>query len=84
MGYVIDIFRLKKIPEALPNAGAYTTFVNDSYSQIYLPKNANIPLITHEVTHVIWHICEVRHMDFQLEHEHIPYLMQFIMQMILR
>ena len=64
-------------------AGAWIHEVDRCHCVIYFKKNPNPCTVAHELTHALQHICEVRHMDFLEEREHMAYIMQYAMGRIL-
>lgn len=51
-------------------------------STIYLRPDAKAPVVAHEISHVLRHICQTFHMASENEDEHMAYLTQYLMATI--
>lgn len=83
INYTVKVRPLKPDPGGKPNTRAWCEHVDDWHSAVYLPKRVVPGLIAHELVHVLRHLCESRNMSFDLEREHMAYIMQYLMDKIL-
>lgn len=82
LNYTVRVRPMKPMPDGAIPRGAWVHHVNDWNSIIYVNK-LTPGVVAHEVTHVLQHICSVRHIDFIHETEHMGYLSQYLVQRIL-
>lgn len=83
LGYRINVKKFKPSP-TLENAIAWVHSINSNECDIYLQGTSKqyYATIAHEVVHILQFICLNRNIDFTLEHEHMGYLMQYILNEI--
>lgn len=74
---------MKPYPDGGVPACAWARHVDRHNSILYLPKRPSPGVVSHEVTHVLQHICDVRSIDFVRETEHMGYLSQYLVGRIL-
>lgn len=70
------------MPSGAQPAGAWVHHVDDWNSVIYVDR-LTPGVVAHEVTHILQHICAVRHIEFKDETEHMGYLAQYLVGQIL-
>lgn len=64
----------------VPNALAYTEHNKNGVCTLYLPKGKQMPGdIAHELVHVLQFICLDRDIRFEVEQEHMGYIMHYLM-----
>ena len=86
INYTVRVRDMKSLPK--PHGSQTTVHACIIYegkhgSTVYLPTKPAPPMVAHELTHVLFHICRERHMDFLSEEEHMAYIMQYLMGQIL-
>jgi hypothetical protein len=82
IGYTVRVRPPKLHPDGtMPPA--WTEEASANHCVVYLPANADPCMVSHELVHVLQHICHVRDMAFLTESEHTAYLMQYLMGEIL-
>lgn len=82
LNYTVKVRPMKPHPDS-GTAVAWTHHVDRHNSVLYLPKHPSPGLVAHEITHVLQHICSVRHIEFVRETEHMGYLVQYLVGRIL-
>lgn len=83
LNYTVKVRPFKKPPGSIAEASAWIDRVDKFHCVMYLRKGAKPPTVAHELVHVLQHLCDVRHMGFTAEDEHMGYLMQYLMGRIL-
>lgn len=82
IGYTIRVHKRNKSQ----NLAAWCEFSNTHGCDMFIDtpvKSVDVGLLAHEVTHILQHICKVRHIDFSEETEHMGYIMNYIINTIL-
>lgn len=82
LNYTVKVRPMRPMPNGDRPRGAWVDHVDDYNSVIYVNKQTP-GVIAHEVTHVLQHICSVRHINFIHETEHMGYLSQYLVGQIL-
>ena len=59
----------------------YLLFFQNIEEAVTIPQN--FPLFAHEVMHILTFICEDYHMEIGQEHEHMAYLMTYLLENII-
>jgi hypothetical protein len=78
LNYTVKLRPIKPMPNGDVPRGAWVHHVNDWNSTIYVHPNPTPSVVAHEVTHILQHICSVRHIDFIRETEHMGYISQYL------
>lgn len=89
--HFLDMTKLQGIEQKGP---AYTTVFNVSPHQINiavffqeieetLKRRECVPIIAHELTHVLQYICDETGLDFAEEKEHGAYIMSFLFEQLI-
>jgi hypothetical protein len=84
LGYTVHVKDIAKTPYG--DAVSYVLRIDNKSCEVYLKKNLkriDTPVVAHELVHVLQLICEPMNIDFDLEKEHMGYLMQYMMNEIL-
>lgn len=81
--YTVFVRRFKKAPQETRSALAYVKYIDDNSCAIYLGKENLAGDIAHELVHVLQYICLARNINFNLEMEHMGYIMHYLMGRIL-
>lgn len=83
LNYTITIKEAKNPPEELFNAVNWVESQGQYGCTMYLDKKPHPGDLSHELIHVLQFICLNRNMNFMTEHEHMGYLMHWLMGEIL-
>lgn len=80
LGYTVTVRKFKPNP-TIPNALAYVKNDDAHNCSIYLDSSRKIGAgdLAHELVHVLQFICLNRNINFTLEHEHMGYIMHYLM-----
>lgn len=83
--YTVLVKEFIKPPVIIANAKAYVEHLEQGCCILYLQKGEKIMPgdLAHEIVHVLQFICEDMNMTFELEREHMAYLMQYIMGQVM-
>lgn len=83
LNYTVYVRPFKTPPDCISGAGAWFDPLDDDCCAIYLPAKVDPTTAAHELVHVLQHICDVRHINFRIEREHMAYVMQHLMGEVL-
>ncbi len=78
--YTVKIREFKSPPKEISNAQAYTEHDKNGQCTVYLPKGKQeAGDVAHELIHILQFMCLDRNMRFELEQEHMGYMMHYLM-----
>jgi hypothetical protein len=79
LGFLVSV---RPVPKG-HNAYA-STFIYKDKCKVVLPKGCPASAVAHELVHVLQELCKQRAIDFNEEGEHMGYIMQWLMETIMR